>query len=121
MLGDDTFIDRVLGQTGRKVDRTLNLERVVNHVCHRYGIEQRALKTPGKDRLFSEVRGMAAWLVLETGCATLTELARVTERDISSLSSAAKRLQLRARNDARLASIKEDLLHSIEQNAIVQA
>ena len=50
----------------------------------------------GRDRRLSKARGMAAWLVLEYGKGTLGELSRRTGRDVTTLSSAAKRLQIRS-------------------------
>jgi hypothetical protein len=39
-----------------------------------YEIEEKDLKAPGKYRKHSEARGVVAWLPLEMGTATLSEL-----------------------------------------------
>ncbi|MHC1725362.1 MAG: hypothetical protein AB9866_05000 [Syntrophobacteraceae bacterium] len=57
--------------------RSPTLDDVIERVCGKYGIEN-ALKKPGKDRLLSEARALAAWLVLETGCSSLAELGKLT-------------------------------------------
>ena len=54
--------------------------------------------------------GLAAWLVLETGVGTLAELGKVTGRDITTLSSAAKRLKRRAQKDLDLDKRMKEVL-----------
>ena len=56
---------------------------------------------------------MAAWLILELGVSTLWELGKVTGRDVTTVSSAAKRLQMRAREDLDLAGRMKELLKAI--------
>jgi len=77
----------------------VDLGAVIKVVCQYYSIDERELRILGKDRRFSEVRGMVAWLVLELGISTLTELGKITGRDVTTLSSAAKRLEIRAKDD----------------------
>jgi chromosomal replication initiation ATPase DnaA len=81
----------------------------LQRVCLEYGIEEKDLKTPGKCRKHSEARGVAAWLLLETGAATLAELSRFTDRDISTLSATAKAVQTRAGSDQVLANCVAEL------------
>ena len=102
ILGDDTFIDRVLGQKEEIPRRKGSLEHVLKEVCKGYSVKKEELGLPGKDHRLSEARGMAAWLVMELGVCTLAELGKVTGRDVSTLSSAAKRLQMRAKADVGL-------------------
>ncbi|MEI6206590.1 MAG: transposase [Desulfuromonadales bacterium] len=102
LLGDDAFIDKVLTQDDAKGKWRFQLEEIMQHVCLNYGIEQKDLKVPGKYRNFSEARGVVAWLILETGESKLTELSNYTGRDVSTLSSAARAVQLRARREPKL-------------------
>ena len=46
---------------------------------------------------------MAAWLDMNLGVSPLTELGKMTGRDVTTLSSAMKRLQMRAKSDLKLA------------------
>ena len=64
----------------------------------------------GKDRKLSEARGMAGWLVMELGVGTLEELGRRTGRDVTTISSAVKRLQNRSKKDFKLAEAMKKLL-----------
>lgn len=110
ILGDDTFIEKVLGQKPMRLKRTITLDEIVLKVCKRFGLEERDLSASGKGRKLSEVRGIVAWLVLELGYSTLAELGKRTSRDASTLSSAAKRLQIRSKMDLKLAQLMNKLL-----------
>jgi putative transposase len=114
ILGDDTFIEKVLGQKQpmRRKSR-VGLDEVMQQVCKRYSIPEEDLRLSGRSRRISEARGVAAWLILESGICRLAELGKVTGRDISTLSSAVNRLQKRARKDLRLAATVKRLFKTI--------
>ena len=78
------------------------------------GLKEKDLKAPGKYRKHSEARGVAVWLLLETCAATLSELSRVTGRNISTLSNAAKAVQSRAIDDQVLAGVMAELKQSLQ-------
>jgi chromosomal replication initiation ATPase DnaA len=82
-------------------------------VCRDFSLEEKDFSVLGKDRSLSEARGIAAWLVLELGVCTLVELGKRTGRDVSTLSSAAKRLQIRSKTDLKLAGRMIGLLNSV--------
>jgi len=67
ILGDDTFIEKVLGQKPMRLKRTITLDEIVLKVGKYFGLEERDLSASGKGRKLSEVRGIVAWLVLELG------------------------------------------------------
>jgi putative transposase len=115
LLGNDEFVEKALRQAQDqfKERRLLTVQRIIDQLCCVYRVEKAELQRAGRDRLLTEVRGMAAWLVVETGCGTLAELGRETGRDVSTLSSAARRLQLRARDDTKLESLRESLLQRL--------
>ena len=113
ILGGDAFIDRVLGQEQAKPRLKLSLDRIVREVCSQYSVKEKDLRGSARDRRLSEARGMAAWLVLELGACTLGELGKRTGRDITTLSSAAKRLQMRAKRDLKLAEKMRKILESV--------
>jgi hypothetical protein len=113
ILGDDTFIDRVLSQKDAVPRRKVKLEGVLREVCKRYSVKEEDLGAGGKDRRLSEARGMAAWLIMEIGVCPLRELGKVTDRDVTTLSSAIKRLQTRAKTDLKLAKAMNALFEAI--------
>lgn len=114
VLGDDTFIDKVLTHAESKPLKRICLEDILQKIRLKYAIEEKDLKALGKNRKYAEARGVAAWLLLETGAATLSELSRVTGRDISTLSNAVKTVQSRAIGDQVLAGSMAELKQSLQ-------
>jgi REP-associated tyrosine transposase len=112
ILGDDRFIDRVLGPKRSVSKSKIGLEGIWREVCGCYSVDESRWKGGGRERRLSEARGMAAWLVLESGVGTLVQLGRLTGRDPTTLSSAAKRLQKRAQEDLPLAKRMKQLLEA---------
>jgi REP element-mobilizing transposase RayT len=103
ILGDDQFIDRVLEKEEKRSRRRGGLDRIIREVCKSFSLGEGEFLASGRDHRLSKARGMAAWLVMEYGTGTLGDLSRRTGRDITTLSSAAKRLQVRSKTDLDLA------------------
>jgi len=110
ILGDDQFIDRVLEKEEKRPRHRVSLDRIIQAVCESFSLEEGEFLVSGRDRRLSRARGMAAWLVMEYGIGTLGELSKRTERDVTTLSSAAKRLQIRSKTDLELAEKVKKLL-----------
>jgi chromosomal replication initiation ATPase DnaA len=121
ILGDDSFTDRVLGQAGDRPKRHLRLEEIITAVCRNYAIEENEIATPGKYRKLSEARGMAAWLILETGYGSISALGSLTGRDVTTLSAVAKHLQERAKKDSGLSERMMELKKELGLIALMQA
>jgi len=103
ILGDDPFIDRVLENEEKRSRRRVSLDRIIQEVCNSFSLEEEEWLISGRDRRLSRARGMAAWLVMEYGIGTLGELSKRIGRDVTTLSSAARRLQIRSKMDMELA------------------
>ncbi len=112
-LWDDNFISRVLKQTEVIPKAKKSLDEVLREICRYYGISKEELVSSGKDRRISEARAMAAWLVLELKICSLGELGKATGRDITTLSSAGRRLRIRSKRDQKLALKMRELLRTI--------
>jgi chromosomal replication initiation ATPase DnaA len=56
---------------------------------------------------------MAVWVIMELGVCTLGELGKRMGRDVTTLSSAVKRLQGRAKEDLKLAKSMKELLKTV--------
>lgn len=121
VLGDDAFIDKVLSQSEARPKHRISLYEIIQCVCRKYGIEEMDLKAPGKYRKLSEARGVAAWLILETGGSRLAELSNYTGRDVSTLSSAARVVQARSKGDQELAGCMRELKDNLYLIAIPKA
>jgi len=109
ILGDDEFVDRVLESEEKKPRRRVGLDRIIREVCKSFSLEEEEFLVSGKDHRLSKARGIAAWLVMEYGISTLGDLSRRTGRDITTLSSAAKRLQIRSKTDLGLAEMMREM------------
>lgn len=103
ILGDDSFVDKVLVQANEKGQRKLGLNEITTAVCRSYAIATKELAIPGKYRNLSEARGITAWLILETGNGSLVELGKFTGRDVTTLSAVVGNLRERAKTDSALA------------------
>jgi REP element-mobilizing transposase RayT len=103
VIGEDRFVDEVLFKAGALQQKPAGIETVLKAIEHVYGIQVALLAKPGQDRMLSEARSMSAWGVNEMTSATLTELSNLVSRDVTSLSSGGKRMQLRAKVDLGLA------------------
>ncbi len=109
ILGDDIFTDDALGRANQTRLRVCSMNDVIQAVCHWYGITVEQLKAPGKARPYTEARALAALLVQESSCLSLTELGKALKRDIAPLGRAGRRLLERAQQDPRLAELIENL------------
>ena len=113
ILGDDEFMDRMLGREPMRLRRKASLDRIMQEVCRQYHFEEKDFFVRGKDRELSEARWMAGWLVKELGVGTLSELGRRTGRDVTTLSSGVKRLQIRSKTDFKSADTMKSLLKAV--------
>lgn len=96
VLGEEEFVRGVMKLARQKYRPRTGFERVQRTVLERYRLSEQDLAAAGKNRRCAEARAYLAWLCLETGCLTLTALGERLGRDVSSLSSAVRRLQLKS-------------------------
>lgn len=115
ILGDEEFVRGVMKLSRQKYQPKVNPEKVFRIILERYKLSEEELAAPGKNRLHAEARAYLSWLYLETGCATLTALGERLNRDVSSLSSAVRRLQLKAKKDEKVADKYQKLLNRLRR------
>jgi chromosomal replication initiation ATPase DnaA len=115
ILGDVEFVRGVMKLSRQKYRPRVNPEKVLRIVLERYKLNEEDLAAPGKNRLHAEARAYLAWLYLETGCDTMTALGERLNRDVSSLSSAVRRLQLKAKKDEKAADKFQKLMNRIRR------
>jgi putative transposase len=121
VFGEDSFVDDVLRKAGSQSEKKLDIDTVLKVVESVYRITPEELSKPGQDRWRSEARSMAAWGVSEMTSSTLTELAKITGRDITSLSSAMKRLTARASSNPEVVARMADFREGLEQVVKLQS
>lgn len=121
ILGQDAFIETVLSKAGEVALTKPGIEVILTAVDTLYELGGRELSAAGQGRTISEARAMAAWAVRELSDATLTDLGSTFGRDLTSLSSAVRRLTTRARTDADLQQKMVRLRDLVDKFAGLQA
>jgi len=101
VFGNDTFVEKVLGDESQihAITTIDNVLAAVREVC---GLTSEDMLSPTQGIRISEGRALAAWGVLTLCDGTLTELGKIVGRDVTSLSSAARRLLSRSKKDSEV-------------------
>jgi putative transposase len=102
LLGDDSFMERCLSGSGGMA-RRLTSQQITDTVCRAYKIELSVLQARSQQRIASEARAVAGWLARESGCVTLSDIAKLVNRDVGSISSSVRRLTDRMADEPELA------------------
>jgi len=102
VLGDDSFVDKCLSLYGDKPPR-VTAQEIVDKVCHAYNIDAATLKALSQQRTASEARAVAGWLARESGLVTLSDVGKLVNRDVGSISSSVLRLTYRMQKVPELA------------------
>lgn len=121
VFGEECFVDDVLRKAGVQPERKTDIGMVLKMVERAYGIESEELSKPGQNRRLSEARSMAAWGVREMTSSTLTELSKITGRDVTSLSSGMKRLVKRAGSNPEVSARMVDFRDQLNELAKLQS
>ena len=106
ILGEDSFLNDVLLQTEEPPLPRPDLTTCLRLVAGYFDCEPERLRVAGRSQKESRVRAFLAWAILEKSSASLTELGRWLNRDVSTLSSSVRRLQ---ENAARKPQIAQEL------------
>ena len=121
ILGDDSFADEALARADERHSIVYRLAEVTGAFCRVYEISEEELKAPGKVRVCSEARAIAALLVLETPALSLTGLGAYLKRDIAPLGRAARRIVSLANVDdglrEKLSAVRDELAKIAESQA----
>ncbi len=113
ILGDDAFADEALARANQRHVPGYGLADVIGAVSRIFGVSEEELKAPGKVRVYSEARAVAALLVLETAALSLTDLGVYLQRDIAPLSRAGRRIATLADDNGlrqKLAAVRNELV-----------
>jgi chromosomal replication initiation ATPase DnaA len=95
-----------------------NIIAAVREVC---GLTAEEMLSPTQGVRISEGRALAAWGVLSLCDGTLTELGKLVGRDVTSLSSAARRLVHRSKNDSEVMARMEAIRRVATKFASLQS
>lgn len=114
ILGNDCFADDVLQKANQRRQRQLSLEEVLDKVCQNYGLTRAKLSAAGKERVHAEARSVAALLVRESAHFTLTELGRLLNREVATLSQAARRIATQVGDNQALSMQIDELRERLD-------
>jgi len=114
LLGDDNFMNICLSGSGSK---TLHLtaQEIVDKVCLAYNIDEISLRSQSQQRIASEARAVVGWLARELGCVTLSDVGKLVNRDVGSISSSVRRLAGRMQEAPGLADRVRSLKTELEE------
>lgn len=114
VLGNDTFVDKCLSCLEEKPLR-LTAQEVIDKVCRAYNIDETTLRRQSQQRVASEARAVVGWLARELGCVTLSDVGKLVNRDVGSISSSVRRLTDRMREVPELAERVQTLKVILEE------
>lgn len=121
IYGDDAFVNQALSQAEQEPLQRPDLARIISATRDVFDVSDAELQKPGQGVQISEIRALMAWAVLELSDATLQELSQWLGRDVSSLSSAVRRLRGKAEKDAGISGRMEQLSSRLSKFATLQA
>lgn len=114
-LGGETFIQDALLESNQPVSLNISVDDILNYLCAEYDITISDLLTSGRQQPLPEVRALASWLVKQFNHLQLKSLGVRLKRDLSGLSQAARRIELKAKMDDELKLRLESLRNSVCQ------
>ena len=109
VLGSARFLERVLEPSAGPGPKP-SLGFIADRVCAHYGLGEDDLAGPSRRRLFSEARGVIGYLARRSAAASLSEVARRFDRDLTTISRAVRRIEDRAAREAGFARRMESQL-----------
>ena len=114
MVGEEDFGRGVLKPNAAPV-RVANLKHLVAYICRSYGLDESQLAAHGRARVPAEARAVVAWLALKSHAASLSGLAQLFGRDLSTLSHAVSRVEKRVRDSKAFDRAMTQHLNAIKQ------
>jgi REP element-mobilizing transposase RayT len=121
ILGDDNFVENVLKQANQPPKKRIKLESIISIVCAARKMDLDQVRGPGRGRAGAAARTLIAFLALELGAATLTEVGNFFNRDVSTLSTAVSRLRERMKQESELAAEVQRLMNLLAIKTITKA
>lgn len=104
IFGDADFISATLNTVKQQTKHSsITVDELLNIVCHEYALTEEELTSLGKQRNASIPRGVLAYLVKQCPDITFTDLAKRVQRDATTLSAHASRIEKQCRDNPQLA------------------
>tara|TARA_R110000868_G_scaffold380784_4_gene647044 strand:+ start:35910 stop:36842 length:933 start_codon:yes stop_codon:yes gene_type:complete len=113
ILGSEEFIAKVHGNE-QPQSTQVDLQQLLQCVCKSFTIDEQALASLGKQRSSSDARGVLAMLVKQQPHINFVELSHVVNRDATTLSAHAARIEKRCKQDETLKDKVNSILKNLE-------
>jgi REP element-mobilizing transposase RayT len=114
IIGEEDFVKKVLPTRPMPRKRPA-LSTIVRQVCASTSLTEAMLRQNGKARAPARARAMIGWMASKSDAATLTQVATLFNRDLSTLSHAVSALEQRSRNSESFANSLNKQLYAIYQ------
>lgn len=114
VFGDAVFTKTMLGYAEHEQpNKTVSLDQLITAVTTQYQISESELVSLGKQRSSSVARGVLAYLVKQTATISFTDLAKRVNRDATTLSAHASRIEKKIKQDKTFAQVVTNLRNQI--------
>ncbi len=119
VLGTDAFAEEVLRRAGLEPGTPLraSIDKILETVAVAWRLDPEALRARDRNRRAAHARAAAAHLAREVAGHSLTAVARVVGRDVSSLSQGVRRLEAAQGKDRELAARLRALATALRSGA----
>ena len=116
VLGDENFINTMNTLVEKTTDSASpGLEQIVAVVCDHINVDAKDLKSPSQARMLSEARSFIAWFAVKLGAARLSEIAKLFDRDTSTISASIARLEKNFGLQYKLQRLRGEILEKLNK------
>jgi len=115
ILGDDLFVERVLGGNITALKVELSLDELLERFCRIKDIQREDIVDGSRARRVSDLRSTFGWLANEMKLASLEELGSLLQRDSTTMCRAINKMKDKYRHDEQLKGQLDSLKHAIMQ------
>lgn len=119
VLGDELFVEKVL--TDKTINRKPEFDAIVKYACKQFGVTEKQLRSPSRQRKMAEIRGIAGWLTTRLEVVTLSAVAKRFNRDLATISRAVRNIEERMLKSKEMKEQLDSYLKELINNAIAQA
>ena len=114
LLGEDCFVEEAMTKAQMSLEIKPAVSGIIEAVKMECGIDDEILSSRLRSRIGAEARTLIAWAVAEFSDGTISEVGRLFNRDVTTLSAGIKRMTDKSRSDpvvaAKMNSVKMAIL-----------
>jgi len=115
LLGEDCFVEEAMAKAQILFEIRPTITVIVEAVKMECGIDDEILCSRQRSRIGAEARTLIAWAVAEFSDGTISEVGRLFNRDVTTLSACIKRMTDKSRSDPKFAAKMNSVKSAISQ------